>query len=297
MSWPPNVVAGGTYKLRYPEDKRWYDPEIILPDYLTIELPEDWPKDRDGNYDSLGWSCKKLSFGTGCVIDLSPKEPAPGTPPKGRRGDDGRDFGQNGADGEKGTNGSKGMRGVDLALIVSESIDQKGSLFINIDGGPGGDGGDGGDGGNAQRGDCDFFGGGVNGGNGGNGGNAGIGGDGGDTSKVMLDMPKLADHQEPPHAYCRIYDGDPTPTTPPQEQNDGIIWIYGVPGRGGRGGTGGLGGRKGAGDNCGLGRTDRHEGLDGARGRDATTGGGGSAPCFKGQAGTCRAPQTFPPKP
>ena len=304
MSWPENIAAGDTYVLEYSterNDKSFYVPEIVLPDYVTIELPPDWPRNSTGNLEPLGWSCKTLTFGTGCVIDLSPKDGVPPTPPKGRRGSNGVHRGDRGFDGEKGQNGTKGTTGVDLILIVSETITPQGSLFINIDGGPGGNGGDGGDGGNGAQGECtatvtDGFAG-PNGGDGGNGGNAGIGGDGGDTAKVMFDIPTLPINQAP-IAHCIVPDKDsePRPTHPPQPENDGIVRIYGTPGRGGRGGTGGRGGVRGGGDNCGTGRTDRHEGNDGSPGRDATSGSAGEALCFRGQPGACRGPGVFPPK-
>ncbi len=296
MAWPTLIPGQQIYTLKYPEDKAFYDPEIILPDRLTIQLPSNWTKDRYGKYEALAWSTKTLEFGIGCVIDLSPKEGIPSKPKKAKRGDDGRNWGARGGDGEKGKDGTNGMTGVDLGFNVSISVTSQGSLFINIDGGIGGNAGDGGDGGNGKQGHCEDWGfGGPNGGDGGNGGNAGIGGSGGDTAKVMCSFPAILQH--PPESFCIINDSDPVPTNPPQESNDGIIRIYGAPGRGGRGGTSGLGGKRGDHDDCGFGRTDRHEGNDGTRGRDATSGGSGNAGCFKGIPGVCRAPQVFPPKP
>jgi len=284
MAWPTGISAGDTYVLSL-YDQRFSVPEIVLPDHCTIRLPLDWPKDPHGRYLPLHWVADRLTFGVGCRIDLSPQEPGPEKPPKARSGG-GAGIGQVGGAGEWGVPGQAGNSGVNLLLQI-QTWTPKGSLWIQTDGQSGADGGDGGDGGPGGPGKCDLFGfGGPDGGNGGRGGDGGSGGAGGDTSRVRIEVRAVPGGITLPKPYCIRPDGPMCPPSrPPEDTNDGIIRVYGMPGCGGRPGRGGIGGAHGPGANCGWLRPDRKPGVDGPNGagdpHDPRN------PCLHGPEGRC----------
>lgn len=286
MSWPPNAQPGGTYILQ-PYDQSFATPNMVLPDNFTIKLPPDWPKDALGQYQDLKWFVtQSLTFGTNCVIDLSPQEPVPLQPPKAPSGANGN-TGKDGGDGTVGVDGAESMTGVDLLLSI-QTWAASGSLWIKIDGSSGGPGGDGGNGGGGGNGKCDWLGfGGPNGGNGGDGGDGGRGGKGGDTSRVQIEYGVAPAGVPLPVASC-IGDGKCGGYPAPPASNDGTIRVYGSPGCGGSGGRGGRGGNGGQGDNCGFGRPDRQPGNAGKNGGSGNEV-GPLQKCFVGPNGACRA--------
>ena len=269
-TFPDGAVPGGTYTVTRADAALQSGGVLFIPDNFTINVAPD--------VDQINWQFDRIEFGKGATFDLSrqktnlkPAKAAAGSSTlKCFKSDQECDHTVNnisdGGNGGRGAAGQVGLDGTVLALRV-HSLPSSGSLWVRTDGGQGGPGGDGGDGGRGDWGNCSgvFF---HRGGNGGNGGDAGQGGHGGNSGVVRVEVfdPQSGQVQSAVLSSCS---GNFGPATrPPSANGDtGTIVVFGNPGIGGPNGISGLGAERGHGINCGFGRSDAHDGSNGASGR------------------------------
>lgn len=121
---------------------------------------------------------KKIVVGKGCKIIGHGENGKPGK--DGIKGLNGEGPCRDGQFGKDGTGGAHGDYGRSLSIYCT-TLDIKGNLIVDLNGGDGGDGGKGGEGGGGSPGTRVCIG-----GNGGTGGNGSSGGNGGDAGSLLL---------------------------------------------------------------------------------------------------------------